>query len=173
MFAIIKTGGKQYRVSVGDILEIERLPLEAGSRFDFKEVLLIDDGTRTWLGQPYLPRAVVRAELLEEFKDEKIIVFKKKRRKQYKRKRGHRQIQSRVKILEIVPDLELKEKELAEPEKAEEAKVMESSEVREAEVPSAETSGSPEIIEKEVGAEKKPKATRKKKESEKAKTTQD
>lgn len=114
MFAVIKTGGKQYRVSVGDVLEVERIPGEVGSVIDFKEVLLIDDGEQTWLGQPYLPKAVVRAELLEEFKGDKVIVFKKKRRKQYKKKRGHRQIQSRIKILEIIPNIDLKEKETPE-----------------------------------------------------------
>ncbi len=109
MLAIIKTGGKQYRVSVGEVLEVERLEGQPGAQVDFREVLLIDDGERTLLGTPYLDQALVRAELLEEFKDEKIIVFKKKRRKQYKKKRGHRQLQSRVKIIEIIPEARSKE----------------------------------------------------------------
>lgn len=162
MFAIIKTGGKQYRVSVGDILEVERLSVKAGSPFDFEEVLLIDDGARTWLGNPYLPKARVRAELVEEFKDEKVIVFKKKRRKQYKKKRGHRQIQSRVKILEIIPDVELREKEMSEVKTAEEAKPIEAEEMRKAEVVTPASEGLSEMTEKEVKAEKKAQAPRKK-----------
>jgi len=109
MLAIIKTGGKQYRVSVGDVLEVERLEGQPGAQVDFREVLLIDDGEKTLLGTPYLDQALVRAEILEEFKDDKVIVFKKKRRKQYKKKRGHRQLQSRVKIIEIIPEAGLKE----------------------------------------------------------------
>ncbi|MCX7974299.1 MAG: 50S ribosomal protein L21 [Candidatus Aminicenantes bacterium] len=133
MFAVIKSGGKQYRVSVGDTLEVERISVGGGSLVEFKEVLLIDDGHKTWLGQPYLPKALVRAQLLEEFKDDKIIVFKKKRRKQYKKKRGHRQIQSRVKILEIIPDVELKEKETFETKPIDELQKKEMTEVLERE----------------------------------------
>lgn len=162
MFAIIKTGGKQYRVSVGDILEVERLPVETGSSFNFEEVLLIDDGARTWLGNPYLPKARVRAELVEEFKDEKVVVFKKKRRKQYKKKRGHRQIQSRVKILEIIPDFELKEKETVEIKPTGEAKPSPAEEMKEAEVVTPESERPIEMIQKEIEAEKKAKAPRKK-----------
>lgn len=106
MFAIIRTGGKQYRIEPGDILAIERLRGEPGDKIDFQEVLLIDDGEKTLLGTPCLEKALVKAELIDEFKDDKVIVFKKKRRKQYRKKRGHRQVQTRVKILEIIPDLE-------------------------------------------------------------------
>lgn len=163
MFAIIKTGGKQYRVSVGDILEVERLSVKAGSPFDFEEILLIDDGAKTWLGNPYLPKARVRAELIEEFKDEKVIVFKKKRRKQYKKKKGHRQIQSRVKILEIIPDFEIKEKVTPEVKPPEEARPIQTEEMKEVEVVTPESKGPSKIIEKEIKAGKKAKAPAKKK----------
>ncbi len=106
MFAIIRTGGKQYRIEPGDILAVERLRGAPGDKIDFQEVLLIDDGENTLLGTPCLEKALVKAELIGEFKDDKVIVFKKKRRKQYKKKRGHRQVQTRVKILEIIPDIE-------------------------------------------------------------------
>jgi len=105
MFAIIKTGGKQYRVQEGDVLEVEKLPAEASQKFHFSQVLLIQDEKDTLIGTPFVEKALVRAEVLENFKDEKILVFKKKRRKQYRRTRGHRQELTRVKIERIIPDV--------------------------------------------------------------------
>lgn len=120
MFAIIKTGGKQYWVKPGDVVEIERLKEQEGHAVEFREVLLVDDGTQTLLGTPYLDKAVVRAEIIEEFKDDKVVVFKKKRRKQYKKKRGHRQVKTRVKILEVIREaVEKKEPGAAEEAAAE------------------------------------------------------
>ncbi len=116
MFAIIKTGGKQYWVKPGDVIEIERLKGQEGPAVEFREVLLVDDGTQTLVGMPYLEKAVVRAEIIEEFKDDKVVVFKKKRRKQYKKKRGHRQVKTRVKILEVIPEA-FEEKEPVSAEK--------------------------------------------------------
>ncbi|MBM3284325.1 MAG: 50S ribosomal protein L21 [Candidatus Aminicenantes bacterium] len=104
MFAIIKTGGKQYRVQEGDVLDVEKLPAEANQKFHFSQVLLIEDEKDTLIGTPFVEKALVRAEVLEIFKDEKILVFKKKRRKQYRRTRGHRQQLTRVKIERIIPD---------------------------------------------------------------------
>lgn len=104
MLAIIRTGGKQYRVKPGDVIEVERLKGQEGQQVEFREVLLFDDGSQTLLGRPYLEKAIVRAEVVDQFKDEKVIVFKKKRRKQYKKKRGHRQLKTRVKILEVIPE---------------------------------------------------------------------
>ncbi len=175
MFAVIKTGGKQYRVSTGDIIEVERIEAKPGTSFNFEEVLLIDDGTRTLLGNPYLPKARVKAELLEEFKGEKVIVFKKKRRKQYKRKRGHRQIQSRVKILEIIPDFELKEKEIPEIKPSEELKFIQvqAEELREAEVKTQEAERPSEGVEKEVKFRKKAKTAAKKTREKETKSSPD
>jgi len=107
MFAIIKTGGKQYRVQVGDVLSIERLPAGAGKTALFDQVLLIADDKETLIGTPVIEKAAVRAAIIEDFKGEKVIVFKKKRRKQYRRTRGHRQELTRVKILNIVADAAL------------------------------------------------------------------
>jgi large subunit ribosomal protein L21 len=102
MFAVIKTGGKQYRVEQGDVLEIEKLAIEAGKKVTFDEVLLVDSNGETLIGTPYVDKAQVKAVVLESFKDQKVIVFKKKRRKQYKRKTGHRQQLTRIKIEEIM-----------------------------------------------------------------------
>ena len=104
MHAVIKTGGKQYRVKEGDVLAVEKIPGPAGHPLDFDRVLLIEDGDKILIGTPFLPGAVVRATAVETFKDEKIIVFKKKRKKQYRRTKGHRQQMTRVRIDEIVAD---------------------------------------------------------------------
>ncbi len=105
MFAIIKTGGKQYKIQAGDILSVEKIPAEAGQKVLFNQVLLIADDNETLIGTPYLDKAAVRAEVLENFKDEKVIVFKKKRRKQFRRTRGHRQELTRLRVDLIVPDV--------------------------------------------------------------------
>ncbi len=101
MFAVIKTGGKQYKVQQGDILQVEKLGLEKETTIIFDEVLLIEDGEKTLIGTPFVDKAKVHAVIIENFKDDKIIVFKKKRRKQYRRTRGHRQELSRVRIEDI------------------------------------------------------------------------
>jgi large subunit ribosomal protein L21 len=117
MFAIIKTGGRQYRVQVGDVLSVGRLPAGSGKTALFDRVLLIADDKETLIGTPLIEKAAVRAAVIEDFKDEKIIVFKKKRRKQYRRTRGHRQELTRVRILNIVPDAALlPPEETVEPE---------------------------------------------------------
>lgn len=102
MFAVIKTGGKQYRVEQGDVLEIEKLDIEAGKSVTFNKVLLVENNGETMIGTPYVDKAQVNAVVLESFKDEKIIVFKKKRRKQYKKKTGHRQQLTRIRIEAIM-----------------------------------------------------------------------
>jgi large subunit ribosomal protein L21 len=104
MFAVIKTGGKQYVVKEGDVVEVEKLGLDAGGKLLFDQVLLLDDGGQTAVGTPLVEGAVVLAEVLETFKDDKVLVFKKKRRKQFRRTRGHRQILTKVKIAKIFPD---------------------------------------------------------------------
>lgn len=117
MFAIIKTGGKQYRVQQGDVLSVEKLEAGPKKKVLFDQVLLIAGDKETLIGTPFLEKAAVRAEIIEDFKDEKVIVFKKKRRKQYRRTRGHRQPLTRVKILNIAADAaSLPPEEAAEPE---------------------------------------------------------
>ncbi len=98
--AVIKTGGKQYLVREGDTLKIEKLEGEAG-KIEFAEVLMVDDGTTLQLGTPLLDKMVVEGELVKTFKDDKVMVFKMKRRKRYRRMKGHRQQQTLVKITKI------------------------------------------------------------------------
>ena len=97
MLAVIRTGGKQYTVASGDILEIDRLPGEAGASITFSEVLMV--GTKA--GAPLLAGASVAAEIVAQDRAPKVIAFKKKRRKDTHRKRGHRQLLTRVKITDI------------------------------------------------------------------------
>jgi large subunit ribosomal protein L21 len=104
MFAVIKTGGKQYVVKEGDVLSIEKLEVEPGQRLLFGEVLLVEADDRTLIGTPLVDTAAVVAQVLKTYKDEKVLVFKKKRRKQYRRTRGHRQLLTEVKIEKIYPD---------------------------------------------------------------------
>jgi large subunit ribosomal protein L21 len=104
MYAVIVTGGKQYRVKVGDVLAIEKLELEPGRKAQFDRVLLIEDGETVQVGTPVLDAAMVLGLVLENFKDEKVLVFKKKRRKQFRRTHGHRQQLTKVRITRITPD---------------------------------------------------------------------
>ncbi len=104
MFAVIRTGGKQYRVAPNDIIEIERIAGEPGDIIELGEVLLLggDSGPKT--GSPTIAGALVAAELVEQTRGDKIIVFKKKRRKGYRRTRGHRQDLTMLRITEILTD---------------------------------------------------------------------
>ena len=100
-FAVIKTGGKQYKVSANDTIRIEKLDDKAGKTFEFKEVLLTTDNTTTEIGSPMIDGAYVEAELLKQARNDKVIIFKKRRRQNSRKKRGHRQHVSIVKILKI------------------------------------------------------------------------
>lgn len=102
MFAIVQTGGKQYRVSPGDILRVERLPGERGDEVLLEQVLLVADGDAIQVGQPLVAGARVVSEILRQGKGKKILVFKKKRRKNYRRKQGHRQQYTALEIKDIV-----------------------------------------------------------------------
>lgn len=104
MFAVIKTGGKQYVVKEGDVLQVERLGVEAGHKVLLDQVLMIEEGEKTLIGTPLLGNAVVRAEIRKNFKGEKVLVFKKKRRKQFRRTRGHRQLLTEIRIEKIIAD---------------------------------------------------------------------
>ena len=106
MFAVIKTGGKQFRVQEGDILDVEKLDLEEGKKVTFDNVLLIEDDKNTLIGTPVVEKAQVVGEIVDNFKDKKVLVFKKKRRKQYRKTTGHRQMLTRVKIEKILTGME-------------------------------------------------------------------
>ncbi len=98
MYAVVATGGKQYKVEEGDVLQVEKLAGDIGSEITFDRVLMVADGENVTLGQPALDGAVVSGHVVEQGKEKKIIVFKMKRRKRYRRKNGHRQMFTAVKI---------------------------------------------------------------------------
>lgn len=102
MYAIIQTGGKQYRVAPGDLLRVERLPGERGDAVTLDQVLLVADGQELKVGQPLLAGATVTAQILRQGKAKKILVFRKKRRKNYRRRQGHRQLYTALQIQEIL-----------------------------------------------------------------------
>jgi len=102
MFAVIKTGGKQYKVAADDILEIEKLEAVAGDAIVFEEVLMVGADGDVTIGAPLVDGATVAAELVEQKRAKKIVVFKKKRRQNYRRKAGHRQSLSVVRITDIL-----------------------------------------------------------------------
>jgi large subunit ribosomal protein L21 len=101
MFAVIRTGGKQYTVAKDDVIAVERLDGEPGATVELGEVLMVGDGADVSTGTPLLDGASVSATLVEQRRTDKIIVFKKKRRQNYRRKNGHRQHQTVLQITEI------------------------------------------------------------------------
>jgi large subunit ribosomal protein L21 len=101
MFAVIRTGGKQYKVAEEDVISVERLPGEPGAAIELAEVLMIGDGAEVAAGAPLLAGASVSATVVSQSRAAKIIVFKKKRRHNYRRKKGHRQQQTVLRITGI------------------------------------------------------------------------
>lgn len=101
MYAVIMTGGKQYRVSEGDVIRIEKLDVEQGAPVEFNDVLLVQTEARTYIGQPVVQGASVSGTLKSQGKDDKVLVFKYKKKKQYRRTRGHRQQHSEIIIDKI------------------------------------------------------------------------
>jgi large subunit ribosomal protein L21 len=101
MFAVIKTGGKQYRVAANDVLTIEKLEGAAGDKIEFTEILMVGVGADATIGAPFVEGAVVSAEVVEHGRAKKVIAFKKRRRQNSKRTRGHRQHNTTVRILDI------------------------------------------------------------------------
>jgi len=101
MYAVIQTGGKQYRVEQGEVLRVEKLAGDAGAKFTFNTLLFADDGGNVRIGQPSVAGVSVDAEIVEQGRGKKIIIFKYKRRKSYRRKAGHRQPFTALKITAI------------------------------------------------------------------------
>lgn len=101
MYAIIETGGKQYKVKKGDVIDIELLNDAAGKTVQFDQVLFINDGSTVKIGNPRVETSKVVGEILDQVKGPKVVAYKYKQRKNYRRKVGHRQKYSRVKIIEI------------------------------------------------------------------------
>ena len=102
MFAVIKTGGKQYTVAADDLLKVEKLDADAGSTVTFDEVLMVGNGTDTTVGAPTVEGASVVAEVVEQGRGRKIIIFKKRRRQNSRRRNGHRQSFTLVKVTDIL-----------------------------------------------------------------------
>jgi len=101
MYAVIKTGGKQYKVSKDDVISIEKLSDDAGKKIKLTEVLIISDKGKPIIGDPLIKGASVEAEIVDHARNAKVTVFKKKRRHNYRRKKGHRQNITNIKILSI------------------------------------------------------------------------
>ena len=98
MYAVVSTGGKQYRVQKGETLRVEKIPGEVGSKVTLDKVLMLADGGSIRVGQPLIEKAAVQASIVEQDKAKKILVFKYKRRKRYRRRKGHRQPYTAIRI---------------------------------------------------------------------------
>jgi len=102
VYAVVETGGKQYKVSAGEIVEVDKLSLEVGEKIELDRVLLVADGEEVRVGQPTVEGAKVLATVTDHVKGPKIIVFKYRPRQRYRRKKGHRQNYTRLTVDEIV-----------------------------------------------------------------------
>ena len=102
MYAVIKTGGKQYKVSPGDVVRVESLDAKKGDTVELKEVFMIADGDKVSVGKPALASAKVTAEVVEQDRGEKLLIFKHRRRKGYRNTNGHRQNYTAIKVKEII-----------------------------------------------------------------------
>ncbi|MEO1253139.1 MAG: 50S ribosomal protein L21 [Pseudomonadota bacterium] len=118
MYAVVKTGGKQYRVSENDTLKVERLAGDAGDIVTLDDVLIVGEGADVTVGAPKVEGASVAAEIVEQARDRKVLIFKKRRRQNYRRRRGHRQHYTLLKITEILTDGAKPSKKKAAPKKA-------------------------------------------------------
>jgi len=101
MYAVIRTGGKQYKVAKNDVIVVEKLEVEAGKTVELGDVLMVTDGGKATVGSPTVKGVTVTATVLAQGKGEKIIVFKKRRRQNYRRKNGHRQPETTLRIVDI------------------------------------------------------------------------
>jgi large subunit ribosomal protein L21 len=169
MYAVVTTGGKQYKVEEGETLKVEKIPGDVGSSVKFERVLMISDGDSVSIGQPVLDDAWVEGHIVEQGKSKKIIVFKYKRRKRYRRKHGHRQPYTAIKIDSI------KAKGVTAPKKAEpetEAKKPADKKVEAKEAAAGIEAKKPEApkdaVEKKAAKKPEAKAEAKKKETKKA-----
>ena len=102
MYAIVESGGRQYRAEEGHSFSVEKLPYEVGEQFDLDNVLLVADGDNITVGQPSVEGASVKATVVEQYRGKKVFVWKYKPKKRYRRRRGHRQSYTRIRIDSIV-----------------------------------------------------------------------
>ncbi|MEN8236205.1 MAG: 50S ribosomal protein L21 [Pseudomonadota bacterium] len=153
MYAVVEAGGKQHRVSPGDVMIVNRLTGESGDQIDLPNVLMLDDGKKLQVGSPFLAKTAIQAEILEQKRGKKIIVFKKKRRQGYRRKHGHRQHLTVLRVLDFAGSgVAAKTQKATKPEKPSAA-----AEVKEAPVKQATPTKKP--AEKTAAAKKEVKAT--------------
>ncbi len=152
MYAVVKTGGKQYRVEPNDVILVEKLVADPGAAIELDQVLMLDDGTATTVGTPLVDGARVAATVIDQTRGDKIIVFKKKRRKDYKRTKGHRQDLTVLRITEI----------LGKGQKATAKAAEKPAEAAAAEEPAAETAAPVEAAAKKAPAKKAAKKAAKK-----------
>ena len=101
MYAVVRTGGKQYRLKIGDSVKVEKLPDEVGNIVELSQILMVSDGSDVKVGTPLVTGASVKAEIVGHGRNKKIRVFKMKRRKKYRRTQGHRQAFTQLKVTEI------------------------------------------------------------------------
>ncbi len=118
MFAVIKTGGKQYRVAADDLLKVEKIEAETGQIVEITEVLMVGDGDKTEIGAPLVDGAMVTAEVVEQGRAKKVITFKKRRRQNSRRTKGHRQHLTTLRVSEILTGGAKPSKKAAAPKKA-------------------------------------------------------
>ena len=118
MYAVVRTGGKQYRVEKGSVIDVEKITLTRANQktYKFDEVLLVNDGEKTVVGTPTVKNAEVTANIIEEGKSEKVIIYKYKAKKDYRRKQGHRQPYTRLEIKNISLKADKEEAPAAESE---------------------------------------------------------
>ncbi len=102
MYAIMRTGGRQFRAEVGKMIDVERMPNAVDDAVEISEVLLIGDGDNTQIGQPTIAGAKIKATVVAQYRAKKVIVFKYRQRTNFRRKRGHRQYYTRLRIDEII-----------------------------------------------------------------------
>ncbi len=153
MYAVVSSGGKQYKVQEGEILRVEKIAGDVGSSITFDQVLMVADGDRVNIGQPVLDDALVEGHIVEQGKGQKIIVFKYKRRKRYRRKQGHRQQFTAIKI-DSIKAKTAKAPKKAEP-KAEAKEEVKKAAPKKVTTPAKVEAKKPAVKEKEV---KKPAA---------------
>lgn len=104
MYAVVRTGGKEYKVSQGDIIQVEKIDGKVGDRVELKNVLMVSYGENIEVGRPYLDKALVVGEIVRQAKGKKILIYKMKKRKNYRRLKGHRQNYTYLKINDIFVD---------------------------------------------------------------------
>ena len=101
MYAVVKTGGKEYRVSEGDLIRVEKLDGKVGDQVTLKDILMVSQGDQVELGNPLLNHVVITAEIVQEIKGKKVLTYKMKKRKNYRRFKGHRQTYAYLKVKDI------------------------------------------------------------------------